>query len=447
MSEAGFGKVDITPRVGVELCGFGPYLNRHSIGVRDRLSAKAMAVRKGDSCAVLVSCDLVGVTLAMTHQARALVREAVGVPEDAIMVHCTHTHSGPNTVELNGWGEEDPPYREILPTRIAKACIEAVESLGEATFHYREVPCEGVGLNREYDKDAPPLEDVLNEDWRPAKPELTDTTCHVTSVEKDGRLAGFLSYFGCHPVVCCASTRYIHGDYCGVAMNLLEREHDGAVGLFLQGAQGDVNSCVVHKPEQEALLALDIVASRFARSVREGLRTAEPIEVDAVRSVLHEVTFRRKPFTLAQLRSWLAEKEEALAKPDVTDEDRDLRMAMVYIRALRGLIARMEKDESVEPPTELQGIRLGPVSLLAGPFETFQAIKNEVAEGSKASIPLVMGITNDLLGYAPDKTAAERGGYAADTVPLMLGQLPFASIHDDLVKAFLELDSALMEAS
>jgi len=445
MTEAGFGKVDITPRVGVELCGFGPYLNRHSIGVRDRLSAKAMAVRKGDSCVVLVSCDLVGVTLAMTHQARALVHEAVGVPEEAIMVHCTHTHSGPNTVDLNGWGDEDPPYRELLPRRIAQACIEAVRDLGEARFYHKEVPCEGVGLNREYDKDAQPLEDVLAEDWRPAKPELTDTTCHVISVKKGGRLAGFLSYFGCHPVVCCASTRYIHGDYCGVATNLLQREHEGSIGLFLQGAQGDVNSCVVHKPEKEALLALDIIASRYARSVREGLRTAEPIEVDTVRAALHEVTFRRKPFSLEQLRAWLAEKEAVLEKPEVTDEDQELRMAMVYVRALRGLIARMERGESVEPATEIQGIRLGPVSLLAGPFETFQAIKNEVAEGSKSAIPLVMGITNDLLGYAPDKTAAERGGYAADTVPLMLGQLPFASIHEDLVKAFLELDSALME--
>ena len=42
--QIGFGKVDITPRVGVELCGFGPHLHRYSVGVRDRLEARAMAV-------------------------------------------------------------------------------------------------------------------------------------------------------------------------------------------------------------------------------------------------------------------------------------------------------------------------------------------------------------------------------------------------------------------
>ena len=40
---AGFGKVEITPRVGVELCGFGPYLNRHSTRVVEPLYARAMA--------------------------------------------------------------------------------------------------------------------------------------------------------------------------------------------------------------------------------------------------------------------------------------------------------------------------------------------------------------------------------------------------------------------
>ena len=39
----GFGKSDITPRVGVELCGFGAYCCRHSVGTRDRLWARAMA--------------------------------------------------------------------------------------------------------------------------------------------------------------------------------------------------------------------------------------------------------------------------------------------------------------------------------------------------------------------------------------------------------------------
>ena len=42
--KAGFAKFDITPRVGVSMAGFGPFLNRNSTFVRDRLEARAAAL-------------------------------------------------------------------------------------------------------------------------------------------------------------------------------------------------------------------------------------------------------------------------------------------------------------------------------------------------------------------------------------------------------------------
>jgi len=441
----GFAKRDITPRVGVELCGFGYFRCRHSIAVRDRLWARAMVVEQARARAAVISCDLIGLPLATTERVREVVSRHTDLPHDAIMVHCTHTHSGPATATYTGLGAPDPPYLETLPQRIAAACIEAAGRLEEATLHHAEVPCEGVGLNREYDRDAPPLEEALDEAWRPARPERTDTTCHVLRAEAEGRMIGFLSYFGCHPVVCCAASRYIHGDYCGVATNLLEREHPGAVGLFLQGAQGDVNSCVVHKPEQESLLALDVIAGRYARAVREGLRRAEPIEVETVRAVRRRVVFRRKRWDAEKIRALLAEQEALVHAPVATDASGEVRMAVVYLFALRRLLARTEAGDrdALEPPTELHGLRLGPVALLGCPFEVFQAIKNDVRAKTRAPVPLVMGLTNDSTGYAPDRTAAARGGYAADTVPMICGTLPFANLHEELVAALLDLDAAL----
>ena len=439
----GFAKSDITPRVGVELCGFGPFRCRHSIGVRDRLWARAMAVEHGGKRAVVISCDLIGTTLGFTQRVREMVAGEHGLPEGAVMLCCTHTHSGPRVAPYIGWGEGDPPYVETLPQRIAKACRGALASLTEATLSHAEAPCEGIGLNREYDKDGPPLDEVLHDDWRPAKPELTDTTCHVLRADAGGRMIGFLSYFGCHPVVCCADTRWIHGDYCGVATNLLERETPGSVGLFLQGAQGDVNSCVVHKPEQEALLALDVIAGRYARAVRNGLKQAQPMDLDRIAWARKEITFSRKPWDLPKLRELLAEQEAVLHADDATDAPREVRMAMVYAGALRRLIEKAEAGQPLDDPTEIYGLRLGPVALLGSGFETFQAIKNEVVASARAPVPLVMGLVNDSVGYAPDHTAAERGGYAADMVPLICGMRPYANAHDELVAALLEVDAML----
>jgi hypothetical protein len=444
--KAGFFEVDITPRVGVGLCGFGPYLNRYSIGVRDVLKARAAAFEQNGKKVVIVSCDLIGVTPDIVQMVKQLVFKQTGVPDEHIMLHCTHTHSGPNTGGYIGWGNEDEPYLALLPGKIAKACAGALDKLQEAEMLHAAVPCEGVGLNREYDKDAPPLEDVLRDDWRPAKPELTDTKCHVLKFidKSNGQMNGFMAYFGCHPVVCCQLTRYIHGDYCGVAMNNLERENPGSVGLFLQGAQGDVNSCVVHKPEKEALLALDVIAARFANSVRHGLQAAKPVTVDKIKCANVMQKFSSKEIPLIKIKEMLAEKEAIVYAEGASDENNAVRMAVVNILTLRSIISRIEKGGNLMIQTaEIQGIRLGPVEFLGAPLEIMQAIKNDVVSAAKAPVTLVMGITNGSMGYAPDKTAAARGGYAADTVPMIVGRMPFLDIHTELVNAFLETDCIL----
>jgi len=440
----GFAKTDITPRVGVPLCGFGPFLNRVSLAIRDHLWARAMAFEHKGERAVVVSCDLVGIIREDTDRARQLVHEATGMAAEAMMISCTHTHSGPDTSPRRiGWGGYDPPYMELLPRRIAAAAIQALERLTEATLSHAEVPCEGIGLNRECDKDAPPLEDVLRDDWRPARPELTDTTCHVAKAEADGEIIGFFSYFGCHPVCCCSQTRQIHGDFVGVATNMLEREHPGSIGLFLQGAQGDVNSCVVHKPEQEALLALDVIAARYANAVRVGLAQAQPLDLDVLRATQRRVTFSQRQWSAEELRERLAREEAVLCAAEADDADRDYRMAVVRALALRRILAQVERGEAKNVPLEVQGIRIGPLALLASPFETFQAIKNEVRDKAKSAIPLVLGVSNDSGGYAPDRNAAERGGYAADVVPMIHGHSPYDRLFEELPAALLAVDDAL----
>ncbi len=443
----GLAKRDITPRVGVELAGFGPFILRRSTAVREPLYARALALQAGGRTLMLISCDLIGVHREVTRRVRAQLASEGGLDPDAVMLHCTHTHSGPNTAGYIGWGAPDEPYLETLPRRIAAAGLAALAELRPATLHHAEVPCPGIGYNREYDREpeasAPPLPAALTEDWRPRRPELTDTACHVLRVDVEGRCAGFVSAFGCHPVVCCAATRQIHGDYCGVATNLVERDHAGAVGLFLLGANGDVNTCVVHQPEEASLKALDIIAERYARAVRAGLREARPVAVESLAAARLEAPFRRKAWGVEHLRALLAEQEALLNDSARRDDDRELRMATVRAIALRRLIAEAEGGRSLTPPVEMQGFRIGPILLLASPFETFQAIKNDVLARSGAAITLVLSTTNDVQGYAPDRTAAARGGYAADLVPLIVGTLPLVAPHEDLVAAHLAVGERL----
>ena len=438
----GFGKQDITPRLGVELYGYSGYLNRYATAVRDRLWARSMAVSDGTQTAVVVSCDLVYVTHELTAEVRRRVRREVGLADACIMVHATHTHSGP-CVRVDYRNAYDPPYMELLPHRVAGSCIHAVQSMQEAELLHARAPCEGMGTNRVYDR-FNYGKAALQEGFLPAKPELTDTSCDVLKAVAEGRMLGFVSYFGCHNVVGGQGCTYIHGDYAGIATGLLEREAPGSVGLFLQGAEGDVNSAGCCFGNEDVLGALDIMAGRYARAVRHGLAAAEPVDVDAVRATRRQASFSRGPVPLSELRERLAAEESVIENPEADDADPKFRWAVLRSQALRSIIDRTERGVSFENTTELQGIRFGPVALLGTPLEVFQAIKNDTVCKAQAPIPLVLSVTNDEQGYAVDRTTAQDDSdYAAKTVPLWKYTLPYADIHGELVSGLLDVDADL----
>ena len=197
MLKAGFGKCEITPRVGVELYGFGPFLNRRSVGIRDILEARSAALSCGGHTVVIVSLDLCALHLPeIIAEIRRLIRRRHPELADCdIMINTSHTHSGPAVLARNtGWGVADPPWMAILPGRIAASVDQAIGNLEPVTVSQAMVPCRHMGLNRVYDRDAPPLDEVLKGDWEPAMPELTDTECQVIRCDDAaGALKGFLS--------------------------------------------------------------------------------------------------------------------------------------------------------------------------------------------------------------------------------------------------------------
>lgn len=451
---AGFGKINITPRVGVELYGFGPFLNRKSVGIRDILEARTAVMEMNGHTVVIISLDLCAIhSKEYIGKIRELIRSKHPELENCdIMINTSHTHSGPATHTRNtGWGVTDTPYLFMLPGRIAASVDEAYSKMTEVKVSFAAVPCRHMGLNRVYDKDAPPLADVLKEDWEPLKPELTDTECRIIRFDSlDGKMLGFMANFGCHPVVCCAANHYIHGDYPGIAMHNLMREFPGSVGMFLQGAEGDVNSGCVHKSEQDSLLALDVFAARFANAVRNGLQQAKEIEIPSIRSVAKEFFFKGKQvFSLEKLEELKKEQEKIIYAENASDENGECRMAAVYLQGIdiiKGILARGEKGLY----DELQIIRMGDIQFMGAPFEIMQAIKNDIIAASKAKYPLVMSLTNGSRGYAPDNESlmgvnritgnGREGNYESIKVPLIAGQLPFEDIHNELVRYMSELE-------
>jgi hypothetical protein len=145
---AGTAVVDITPPIGVELAGYGPYWGRRSQGIMDPLHARALALDNGDTALVLVGCDLVGLVPPTVARARERITAETGLPGNQVHFCCSHTHSGPAAQFLRAWGEMMPQYLAVLPEYLAGCVSMAWRARQPAQWRFATGQAEGLVANR-----------------------------------------------------------------------------------------------------------------------------------------------------------------------------------------------------------------------------------------------------------------------------------------------------------
>ena len=446
--KAGFASADITPRLGVQLAGYGPYRNRTARKILAPLAARAMAVTDGKRRAILVNLELCGTPRPLAIRIRDAVAERIGCRPAEVLVTSTHTHSGPSTGGMLGWGEADAIYVETLPARIAGAAAQAWAARKTIAWRYAEVPCEGIAINRETDRGGwmfDPIGVRLAPQWRPARPQDTDPTLRVLAAFAGKKLVGLLHHFGCHAVIGSEQTFDVHGDFVGLASRRIERAFPGATAIFLPGAMGDINPPVCHRGERETHRALRELTGKYAAVIRRGLKAARPMAARGVRIVQRDVTFSRKPWTRASVQRRIARLERIFAAPGVTDittvGERPLQtngLNMVRLEGLRVVLAHFQGGRGPNPPVTVHGLRIGPVALLGAGLEIFHSLQAPVVQGSPHAHTWVVSLAGGI-GYAPDARACAKKGYTDDLVPAILGERPYAKIYAEVPRELVKL--------
>lgn len=423
---AGFATADLTPRIGVEMGGFGYNLSRAGDAVRDKLLARAVVLELGGTRAAIVGCDLGGISLEITDKARALASEATGIAPSAIMIGTTHTHSAPVATNWIGVGKPDPEYRAELPSRIARAIEDAAKKLEPARVRWGTAPVEGVARNREYPNG--PVDKIVRV---------------IEFTRPSGQIAGFIANYSVHPVVMAQLTRMFTGDLAGAATNLVMDQNPGAVGIFLQGSCGDINPIYAHMPQDESLVKLDLLASRLASNIAAAMKTstedkANSLAIDAKRIDLPIVPPER---------SAVADRWDLA--------DRLLKDPAVPASAKGGLQFRKDSAEAVfarfdRPPldrkkSEVQALVLGDIVIVANPGETFLTFGDRTIDALPGYKVMVTGYTNDYVGYVPAKDRyiiqpQHEPSYPAYQTPWMNGEFRFREdVGDVLVEEMVTL--------
>lgn len=223
---AGAAKADITPPIGYAMWGYAARRDAASVGVRDRLHARALVLEVGKSRMALVSLDLGRApTRASTETIKARLKKE-GV--EMVFLVASHTHHGP-VLEIDTWPTPTTSYVRELEKKLGDVILSAVKQLKPARFG---VASKEVKLNRN------------RHSKRPDAP--IDRELLALRVEdEDGNVIAHAVNFAAHPTMLPSKVHEFSADYVGAFSTVVEKATK-APCLFLQGAAGDLS---VNPPE------------------------------------------------------------------------------------------------------------------------------------------------------------------------------------------------------
>lgn len=426
--KVGFARLDVTPALGIEIAGY--YKVRIADGVLDNLEANAVAFSDGKKTAVIISVDHCGIKQFYTDKFRAYASEVTGLPKDAIIIHSTHTHTGPQLPAVDKYDEDGGKddlagrkYVDLLCHKIADAAKMAIDDLKPAKFGYAVSKAPHISFIRRFKmKDGStatnPGPDNPNIDHPIGD---VDERVNVLRFDRDGADSVVLVNFGDHPDV--VGGNKLSADWPGFLRRSLEKSLDNVKCVFCNGAQGDVNHVNVHPrggDSNDMFLDFDDVMRGYGHARHMGRVVAGAVlqVFDKVNYVdVENIDFINRPINVpANLPSPdeipLAHKYNDLHLAGKDSEIPFKAMGLTTAVAKAARIVRLENGPD-SFPMALAGLKIGNVALVGIPGEPFTGIGVELKESEKFDLVLPCCMTNGSEGYFPMKDAYDEGGYEA----------------------------------
>lgn len=423
----GFAQRDITPAVGGNLYGYHDKI--FSTAVNDPLHTTAMCFSDTKQKVLLISNDVCLIQNALSDSIRRQISERENIPFENILLHATHTHTGPNTAGEEGWGKIDTAYCEnIFIPKILEAATEACSNLQPAKMGYAATD-SFVGINRRQLRTDGNV-DLGQNPWGTFDPTMT-VVQFATPDRKP--LLNFIHY-GAHNTACGADT-LISRDWSGVAIDRLAVE-SGAMTCYVNGCEGDTgprlpNGHTVgntqYAMELGGLAALDAV--RCAKQIRVFSEPDLTVHTATVKLPLKERISREE-----------AQKGYDTYKHFEINIDRQT--AHYYEKVLAAWKNNVAQQTEREVPITL--VQLGNLVIIPFAYEMFTEISLRI----KAAFPdkhiLCMSNTGGNNSYFPSADQIIRGGYEIKMFRTGNGtQSPVDHADDYLVQAIVKEMEAL----
>ncbi|MDA9764571.1 neutral/alkaline non-lysosomal ceramidase N-terminal domain-containing protein [Opitutales bacterium] len=422
---AGAASSNITPHLGIALDGTIS-INGPAVEVHDELHARCLVLDDGEQRLAIVVCDNTMIDRSILDRAKQLVEERCGLPANRILISATHSHAAPRVVPGLHSNPLNHDYETFLVRRIADGVQQAIANLSPAQIGWAQFDKpefvhnrrwfieEGSKLGNPFGKSGDQVKMNARGEGlvKPAGP--VDPEVFILSVQHpDGRPMALLANYGTH-YVGGYERGHISADYFGLfskRMETLLGENDPRsdrppfVAMMSNGTSGDVRSSDLGKSNPVAPWELmNIVAESIAKDVFStypDIKHREDASLDMTEAK-HSLGVRKPS---AKQIAW-AERVWDNYQNNPDQKFGGSTNPIVYARETLALADYPDKREII-----LQAIRIGDLSIVSSPCETFAETGLAIKRRSPFKDTFTIELANGADGYLPTIEQHGYGGY------------------------------------
>lgn len=391
--KAGVAKAVITPETSVWLAGYGS--KRAPDGKLHDIWMKSLALEAPDGKrAILVTSDFQGVPKEMSDAVFLILKKKHNLERHQVMITFSHNHCGPrlglDLVDYYPIEAEQvklvDEYTDLMVRKMADMISESITNLAPASLKMGEGHAT-FAVNRRNNKEAEVPSIIAK--GEPLKGPVDHTVPVMTVTGTDNNLIAILFGYACHPTT-LNFTKWC-GDYPGFAQILIEKNHPGALAMFVNTCGGDQNPL----PRRQVELC-----EKYGKMLADGVEEALKKPLKTIQPAL------KTSFELIELPY-----EKIITRPELEVATRDANA--VRKRWAERMIKKLDAGEkfATSYPYPLHAWKLGNEMLMIGMgaetvVDYALRFKAEFGKGT-----WVCGYVDDMIAYIPSRRVWAEGGY------------------------------------
>ncbi|MEH6682037.1 MAG: neutral/alkaline non-lysosomal ceramidase N-terminal domain-containing protein [Sediminicola sp.] len=399
----GQAKVDYTPKVGHDLVGNYRGDDYASRGVHDPLYGKALVAEGSNGVKVaILTVDICYIPTEMIVFMRDSIASETDIPADHIMIHATHTHSGPPA-------NMDAPEAKDYMIKATTAIVKANQNLVDSDLFIGRATEDRVSHNRRL-KAVDGTTHMVWEKFEPGFIEKPlggkDTELITVVINQNGQPTGALVNFGCHPTTLTGNNWLYSADFPGYLTESVQKVKGADFEVqFLNAPSGDVTQVDYKVGFLDTYQECQRIGYLLGVAALEAMNKTKIATGDGSVKVSKEKVRLKKIAISEAQKEWAEKIMDRVEKEGMPELQPDGIPDELYAKRWLDLYSR--KDEVDE--LEVMVVKIGDMAIVGFPGEMFNQFGVQIKEISPFDNTLVMGTTNGSYHYFPTEISFGQG--------------------------------------